>query len=72
MYATRIITRHGAGSKLITDKGRDDVTFLLRNIQVITDTQNTKLHLSRREERHDWKTAPLHTRLSFTLRHELE
>ena len=38
IYATQIVTRHGTGSKLITDQGRKFVVLFLRNLQNIGDT----------------------------------
>ena len=41
--------------------------FFSRNMQNIRDMQDTHFKLSPRGKRHDWVTAPLSTRRSFTL-----
>jgi len=41
IYVAHIVTRHGTGSKLITDQGRNFVIFLSRDLQNTRNSEDT-------------------------------
>ena len=46
LYSSQIVTRHGSGSPLITDQGREFVIFLPKNVQNIRCPQGAYFQLS--------------------------
>jgi len=46
VYSSQIVTRHGSGSTLIMDEGREFVIFLPKNLQNIRRSQGAYFQLS--------------------------
>jgi len=44
LYTTQMVTRHGTGSKLVTDKGRAFMFTFLKNMQIIRNPPSKYRH----------------------------